>query len=230
MYIEVSGVKIEIVKKNIKNMYLSVRHPGGEVRISAPFAMPKERILDFAREKLPWIERQRSKIKDRAPIPERKYESGEPFCLFGKYYTVRTEYVGRGQSLTLKDGVAILKIKEGSTEARRKAVVKEFYRDRLKEAIEEYLPKWEKITDLYCDSWQIKDMKTRWGTCNTRTRKIWLNLRLASAPPSCLEYVILHELAHLKVPGHGKPFVAIMDNYMPAWREIKKLLSKSLLD
>lgn len=100
----------------------------------------------------------------------------------------------------------------------------------LKEKIEIYLPKWESITGLHCDSWQTKYMTTRWGTCNTNTRKIWLNLQLAKKPTECLEYVILHELTHLKIRNHSKDFVAIMDHYMPYWRDIKQKLNDSKLD
>ena len=100
----------------------------------------------------------------------------------------------------------------------------------LKEKIELYLPKWEQISGLYCDSWQTKYMTTRWGTCNTATKKIWFNLQLAKKPVECLEYVMLHELAHLKVRNHGKDFVAILDKYMPYWRETRKLLNELKLD
>jgi len=100
----------------------------------------------------------------------------------------------------------------------------------LKEKIALYLPKWEKATNLYCDSWQTKYMTTRWGTCNTDTKKIWFNLQLAKKPIECLEYVILHELAHLKEKTHNSDFVAILNAYMPNWREIKKKLNYSTLD
>ena len=83
---------------------------------------------------------------------------------------------------------------------------------------------------MYCDSWQTKYMTTRWGTCNTNTKKIWLNLQLAKKPVECIEYIILHELAHLKVKNHGSDFVAILDSYMPYWREIKKKLNEQVLD
>ena len=100
----------------------------------------------------------------------------------------------------------------------------------LKEKIGIYLPKWENITGLHCSSWQTKYMTTRWGTCNTNSRKIWLNLQLAKKPTKCLEYVILHELSHLRVWNHGKDFVAIMDQYMPYWRETRNLLNGLKLD
>ena len=100
-----------------------------------------------------------------------------------------------------------------------------FYRKILTEKISEYMPEWEALTELYSTSWQIKNMKTRWGTCNIKTGKIWFNLHLAEKPEICLEYVILHELAHLKVPNHGSEFKAFVSKYMPDWREIKKLLN-----
>lgn len=136
----------------------------------------------------------------------------------------------KGNSVALNGNEAVLTVRKESTAKQREAFVNEWYRSLLKEKIEIYLPKWEKITGLYCDSWQTKYMTTRWGTCNTNTRKIWLNLQLAKKPMECLEYVILHELTHLKVRNHGKDFIAIMDQYMPYWRETKKLLNELKLD
>lgn len=121
-------------------------------------------------------------------------------------------------------------VRKESTAKQRQAYVNEWYRVLLKEKIELYLPKWEQITGLYCDSWQTKYMTTRWGTCNTATKKIWFNLQLAKKPVECLEYVMLHELAHLKVRNHGKDFIAILDKYMPYWRETRKLLNELKLD
>ena len=150
--------------------------------------------------------------------------------LFGQQYFLRVEYSYKGNSLVLEGNEAILTVRKESTVSQREAFVNEWYRSKLKEKIEIYLPKWERITGLYCDSWQTKYMTTRWGTCNTNTGKIWLNLQLAKKPIECLEYVILHELAHLKVRNHGTEFVAILDQYMSYWRSIKKTLNDSLLD
>ena len=100
----------------------------------------------------------------------------------------------------------------------------EWYRKELSERVNYLLPKWETYTGLKCSSWQSKVMKTRWGTCNTKTKKIWLNVRLAEHPAECLEYVILHELAHTRVPNHGADFKAILTEYMPDWRTVKRRL------
>ena len=229
MQIEISGIKIEVRKKKIKNLRLTVSPPNGEVRVSAPMFLSDGRIITFVQTKLDWIKKQQEKFITQPIQSERKYVSGEILCVFGRQYLLRVEYTSKRNSLILSESEAVLTVRKESTVKQRESFVNEWYRALLKEQIEIYLPKWEQITGLYSDSWQIKNMKTRWGTCNTNTRKIWLNLQLAQKPIECLEYVILHELAHLKVHNHGKDFVVIMDKYMPNWREIKKLLNGRIL-
>lgn len=230
MQIEISGIKIELQKKNIKNLHLVVAPPDGKVRVSAPMHLSDESINMFVRTKLGWIKKQQEKFQHQPRQSEREYVSGETLYVFGKQYFLRVEHSYKGNSVALNGNEAVLTVRKESTAKQREAFVNEWHRSLLKEKIEIYLPKWEKITGLYCDSWQTKYMTTRWGTCNTNTRKIWFNLQLAKKPMECLEYVVLHELAHLKVRNHGKDFIAIMDQYMPYWRETKKLLNELKLD
>lgn len=140
------------------------------------------------------------------------------------------EYSYKGNALTLSGDKAILTVRKESSPKQRESFVNEWYRNLLKQEVAKYLPKWEKTTGLYCSSWQSKYMTTKWGTCNTNTQKIWLNLQLAKKPIESLEYVILHELAHLKAKNHGPEFVAVLDQYMPQWQERKRLLNESKLD
>ena len=230
MQIEISGITIDIQKKNIKNMHLAVLPPDGKVRVSAPMRLSDESIAMFVRTKLGWIKKQQEKFALQPRQSEREFISGETLYVFGKQYFLRVMYSYKGNSLVLNGNEAVLTVRKESTARQREAFVNEWYRDLLKEKISIYLPKWEQITGLYCDSWQTKYMTTRWGTCNTNTRTIWFNLQLAKKPIECLEYVILHELAHLKVKNHGKDFIAILDMYMPYWRETKKLLNDFKLD
>ena len=230
MQVEISGITIDIQKKNIKNMHLAVLPPDGKVRVSAPMHLSDESIAMFVRTKLGWIKKQQEKYALQPRQSEREFISGETLYVFGKQYFLRVMYSYKGNSLVLNGNEAVLTVRKESTARQREAFVNEWYRDLLKEKISIYLPKWEQITGLYCDSWQTKYMTTRWGTCNTNTRKIWFNLQLAKKPIECLEYVILHELAHLKVKNHGKDFIAILDMYMPYWRETKKLLNDFKLD
>ena len=230
MHTEINGISIEIIKKNIKNMHLYVQPPDGKVQVSAPNHLSDESIFMFIRTKIGWIKKQQEKFKNQPRQTERQYVSGESFYVLGKQYYLQVEYGYKGNSLVLSGNKAILTVRKESTPKQREAFVREWYREILKAEIKKYLPKWERKTRLYCDSWQTKYMTTRWGTCNTNTRKLWFNLQLAKKPIECIEYVILHELAHLQVKNHGSDFIAILDRYMPNWREIKKMLNEQILD
>lgn len=230
MQILVANIPVEVVKKKIKNMHLSVLPPNGKVRVSAPENLSDESIIMFVRTKVGWIRKQQEKFELQPRQSERQYVSGETLYVWGRQYFLQVEYSYKGNSLALSGDKAILTVRKESTVKQRESFVNEWYRSLLKAEVEKYLPKWERITGLKCSGWQSRYMTTKWGTCNTVTGKIWLNLQLAKKPIECLEYVILHELAHLKVKNHGQEFVAILDQHMPYWREYKRQLNESKLD
>lgn len=226
----IGDLPVEIVKKKIKNLHLAVLPPDGRVRVSAPETLSDEAIILFTKTKIGWIRKQQEKFQNQPRLTERQYVSGETLYVWGKQYFLQVDYSYKGNALVLSGDKALLTVRRESTAKQREAFVNEWYRGLLKEQIEKYLPIWEQRTGLHCSAWQTKYMTTRWGTCNTKTGKIWLNLQLAKKPPECLEYVILHELTHLKIRNHGKDFVAFMDEHMPYWREIRKNLNDSTLD
>lgn len=230
MKLVVNGIEVSVVKKPIKNMHLYVKPPEGRVEVSAPIGLSDESIELFIRTKIGWIRRQQEKFEKQPRQTEREYVSGEAFYVWGRQYYLLVNYSNKGNSLVLDGDKAILTVREGSTVEQRERFVNEWYRGVLKAEIEQLLPKWVEITGLRPDSWQTKNMTTRWGTCNVKTRKIWLNLQLAKKPIDCLEYVILHELAHLEVKNHNEQFIAIMDRHMSNWREIRKKLNDQILD
>ena len=230
MQILVANIPVEVVKKNIKNLHLSVLPPDGKVRVSAPEALSDDAIAMFVRTKIGWIRKQQEKFELQPRQSERQYVSGETLYVWGRQYFLRVEYSYKGNSLVLSGDNAILTVRKESTVKQRETFVNEWYRTLLKAEVEKYLPKWERITGLQCSSWQSKYMTTKWGTCNTSTGKIWLNLQLAKKPIECLEYVILYELIHLKVRNHGPEFVTEMNRYMQNWREIRNQLNESKLD
>ncbi len=230
MQILVANIPVEVVKKNIKNLHLSVLPPDGNVRVSAPETLSDDAIAMFVRTKIGWIRKQQEKFELQPRQSERQYVSGETLYVWGRQYFLRVEYSYKGNALVLSGDNAILTVRKESTVKQRETFVNEWYRTLLKAEVEKYLPKWERITGLQCSSWQSKYMTTKWGTCNTSTGKIWLNLQLAKKPIECLEYVILHELIHLKVRNHGPEFVTEMNRYMQNWREIRNQLNESKLD
>lgn len=211
-------------------MHLAVLPPDGRVRVSAPTQLTDEAITMFVRTKLGWIKKQQEKFQQQPRQSERQYASGETLYVWGKQYFLQVEYSYKGNALTLSGDKAILTVRKESSPKQRGSFVNEWYRSLLKQEVAKYLPKWEKTTGLYCSSWQSKYMTTKWGTCNPTSKKIWLNIQLAKKPIECLEYVILHELAHLKVHNHGPEFTAILDQYMPYWRDHRCRLNDSTLD
>lgn len=229
MQLNLSGIPIEVRKKKIKNMHLYVKPPDGRVIISAPLRVSNKSIEAFARTNLDWIKRQITKIEEQPLYDKRQYVSGETLYIWGKPYVLFFEEVSgknpRKNFFAIQEDKVILCMSGESTVEQREKYVREQYRALLKEEINRLLPKWETITGMHCESWHTKYMTTRWGTCNTGKKRLWFNVQLAQKPVDCLEYVILHELAHTRVSNHGPQFAAIMDQYMPNWREIRKKLN-----
>lgn len=230
MSLKIAGFSVKIVKKDIKNMHLYVKPPDGHVEVSAPLYLSDDSIAMFVRTRIGWIKKQREKFQVQPRQTAREYVSGETLYVWGKQFFLQVEHSNRGNALNLSGEKAILTVRKESTARQRQNFVHEWYRERLKAEIEKLLPKWENRTGLHSRSWQTKYMTTKWGACNTTIEKIWINLQLAQKPIECLEYVLLHELIHLKHKQHDKHFTECMDAYMPYWREKRKLLNDSTLD
>jgi len=225
----IDGIDVRIDRKRIKYMHLYVRPPDGIVSISAPIRVSNIAIERFVRSKIDWVRKQRERFAQQPRQSPKQYVSGETLYLWGKRYSLQVDY-GSRYSISLVNDTAILTVRPNSTTAQREKFVKEWYRERLKEEVTRTLPKWEAVTGLKCDSWHTKYMTSKWGTCNITKRKIWFNVELAKRPIECLEYIILHELAHLRVRNHNAAFAALLDKYMPFWRDVKKRLNETALD
>lgn len=224
MQIFIGGTEIELIRKKIKNMHLYVLRPDGKVRLTVPERLSDEKIESFLISRLDWIQEQQKKINAEPHSEPPKYTTGEMITIFGKKYSLEVAFSNKN-AFNFFGERAILYCKASSSPSQREAIVEKALRKELYKRTEPLFKKWELITDLHPSSYQIKKMKTRWGTCNTRTKKIWLNLELAHKSEESIEYVIMHELAHLRVSNHGKDFVAVMDYYMPRWRELREKLN-----
>ena len=227
--LNISGIQVEVCRKNIKNMHLYVKPPNGYVTVSVPNSMNDEAIERFVRMKVNWIKKQVAKFNDQPRQSEREYVSGETLYVWGKQYYLQINY-GSKNSLVLSGDKAVLTIRKESTVEQRESFVREWYRVLLKAEVARLLPQCENITGLQAKKCQIKYMTTRWGTCNTRTGLILVNLQLAKKTPECLEYIILHELIHLTEKSHNERFISLMNQYLPMWQEVKATLNGQTLD
>ena len=212
------GIEIKVDKKRIKNIYIRIKPPAGDVVISAPLHMRDEDIYIFAESKLAWIKNHRRKYEGAV---SRRLVSGEKLYLWGNPYTLVIKE-DRSRAETAGENI-IIYVPQSSSFEQRQAALNEFYRRELLQKISELAPLWEQATGLFADEWRVRDMQTRWGSCNTVRKRIWLSL--APYPVCCLEYVIVHELCHLLVPNHGADFKALMDRFCPEWKKVKRLLN-----
>lgn len=224
--ITVNDIVIDVIKKDIKNMHLSVHPPTGRVRISAPHTITDEVVRLFAVSKLPWIKKHRDKFDAQDRLTPREYVSGESHFFQGNRYLLNVIYHKGPGKVVIRNKTKIdLYVREGSTLAQRERVMIEWYRKELKKQIPPLIDKWENIIGEEINEWGVKQMKTRWGSCNINARRIWINLELAKKPKHCLEYIIVHEIVHLKERLHNERFVAYMTKFLPKWRYYKKELN-----
>jgi predicted metal-dependent hydrolase len=227
---KVSGVEIEVVKKDIKNMHLNVMPPAGRVRISAPYGTSDEAINLFAVKKIGWIKKQIENFKSQQRQAEREFVTGESHFLWGRRYKLDLRFSGMGNNIELKGNKLILTVREKSTVRQRENYINEWYRKELKAKLPLLIKKWEEIVGVKVAAVGVKNMLTRWGTCNPQTKRILVNLQLAKKPPKCLEYIIIHELVHLHEKTHSGRFTEHMDSYMPDWRVVKDELNSFIMD
>ncbi|MFH1825502.1 MAG: SprT family zinc-dependent metalloprotease [Candidatus Firestonebacteria bacterium] len=228
--LHISNLTIDVVKKSIKNMHLGVYPPAGRVRIAAPFRISDEAVRLFAVSKIAWIRKQKTKFEDQPRQEKREYVSGESHYFLGKRYLLNVFYHNATSNVVIKNKERIcLYAKKNNTIKHRDAIFNEWYRKQLKRLVPERIQKWQNITGIKINDWKIKRMRTRWGTCNYKSRRIWLNLELAKKPLHCLDFIILHEMVHLLEKNHGDRFKSLMGKFMLRWQLYKDELNKSIL-
>lgn len=226
-HIEVSGIDVDVIKKDIKNIHLAVYPPTGRVRLSSPLSMKRESLRLFIISKLGWIKKHIRNMKSQIREPEREYIQGESHWVEGQRYLLNIIEKEASPKVEIRNKKYLdLYIRPDSDKAKREEVMREWYRDRLKEQIPELITKWEDKLGVEIKDWGVKLMKTKWGSCNIEDRRIWLNLELAKKSPDLLDYIVLHEMAHLLERNHNDRYKAILDKHMPSWKKRREKLNE----
>jgi len=224
--INLGEITVDVILKDIKNIHLSVYPPLGHVRIAAPIRMSLDTIRIYAISKLGWIKKQQQKFREQIRETPREYLNKESHYFLGKRYQLRVTEHDAPPKVQLKHTTIDLYIRPESDIQKKHAVMEQWYREQLKALVPSIIEKWEKIMGVSPNEFAIKRMKTKWGTCNRDAKRIWLNLELAKKPYHCIEYIVVHEMAHLLERNHNSNFVAIMDNYLPEWKQLKTELNR----
>lgn len=228
--IEVCGIAVEVVRKNIKNLYVGVYPPNGRVRVSAPLRIDKDEVRMAVASRLGWIRRKQAQFERQERQSEREYVTGESHYFEGRRF--RLDVIERNvpPSVQLLDNATIaLNVRPGSNRDKREQALYLWYRSQLSDRLPALIDKWEQNIGVQVNEVRIKKMRTRWGTCNTRARRIWLNLELMKKPAHCLEYIVVHELVHLIERRHNDRFRGLMDKHMPQWRQHRDDLNRTSL-
>ena len=226
-FITVNNVSIDVVRKDIKNMHLAVYPPAGRVRIAAPMKVNDNAIRLFAISKLGWIKRHQRRFKGQERISPREYKQRESHYFQGRRYLLNIIEKGAPPKVVLRSKTYIdMYARPKMPIAKRHEIMNEWYRQQLKKQIPELVEKWEKILNVKVKDWQVKQMKTKWGSCTIGQKRIWINLELAKKPERCLEYIIVHEMLHLFERYHKDRYLHYMDIYLPNWRQLKTELNK----
>jgi predicted metal-dependent hydrolase len=224
--IKLGDIPVEVELKNIKNVHLSVYPPTGRVHISAPLRLDLDTIRIFAITKLGWIKKQQSKLRSQDRETPREYINRESHYYLGKRYLLKISERDDPPKVLLKHRSIEMFIRPDTGLVKRREILDEWYRQRLKEIVPPYIQKWEPIIKVKVGEFAVKKMKTRWGSCNSKAGRIWLNLELSKKPLQCIEYVVVHEMVHLKEKKHGEIFTAYMDKFLPMWKSYREELNR----
>lgn len=223
----IGTISIDVVRKKIKNMHLAVYPPTGRVRIAVPISTKDDVIRLYAISKISWIKRHQRNFEGQDRVLPREYKPRESHYYQGKRYLLKVIEVEKAPKVVLRNKKYLeLHVRPGAPSAKMHDILTEWYRERLKEHIQPLIDKWERILSVRVTGWQIRQMRTKWGSCNIERRTILINLELAKKPLHCLEYIIVHEMMHLHERHHNDRFLALMKRYLPQWKAYRDELNR----
>ena len=224
--INLGDIVVDVVKKDIKNIHLSIYPPAGKVRISAPLRMELDAIRVFAITKLAWIKRQQEKLREQERETPREYLDRESHYVWGKRFLLKVVEDDAAPRVQIQHGVLLLHVRPGTDDRTKEAVLAGWYRQQLKTVAHPLIKIWEPRLLVTVNGLFVQQMKTKWGSCNPTAGNIRLNTDLAKKPKECLEYIVVHEMAHLLEPSHNSHFVSMMDRFMPKWQFYRDILNR----
>jgi predicted metal-dependent hydrolase len=224
--IRLGEIAIAVTRKDIKNVHLSVHPPNGRVTLVAPTGTRLEVARAYAVSRLGWIRDQQARLRAQARETPRRFVTRESHYLWGKRYLLSVIEREQKPSVTMDHRRITLTVRPGSDRAKREAVMHEWHKGLLHEAVPGLIRKWESRLEVKVAAYFLQRMKTRWGGCNHGSGTIRLNTELVKKPKDLLEYVVVHEMAHLIAPTHSERFVTLLNEHYPSWREAREELNE----
>lgn len=216
--LKLGGVEVEMTRKSVKTVRLRVTPPHGRVAVSVPHGYPTSEVERFVASRLAWIREAQATVVAAVPVPSPLVDGGRA-PLWGEWLPLTVAGGTRARAI-LVDGT----IRLTSPPGEEQRALDLLYRRELSSAVESLRSQHEAVVGRQAAGFRFRRMTSRWGSCNRATGMISLNVALAERPPSALEYVLVHELVHLRERGHGEGFKAWMSLVLPGWRTQQKQL------
>lgn len=224
-FVQLNDITIDVTLKKIKNIHLSV-YPNGQVKISAPLHINQETLRTFLISKLAWIKQKQTKFRNQQRETPRDCITRESHYVWGNRYLLKVIEKNAPPKIVLTPTEMLLQIRPATSQEAKQAMLDEWYRQELKNKLPALIEKWQPIMDVQVQKFFVQKMKTRWGSCNYKAGNVRFNSQLAKKPIECLEYVVVHELAHLLEPSHNARFHSLMSQFLPNWKLIKAELNR----
>ena len=224
--IQLGEISIAVTRKDIKNVHLTVHPPDGRVTLVAPTNTRLEVARAYAISKLAWIRDQRKKLAHQARETPRQFVERESHHVWGRRYLMTVDHKDMRPSVALGNKRITLVVRPGSSAEKRAEVMHEWHKSLLHEVVPPLIQKWEQKLKVTVSGYFLQRMKTKWGSCNHAEGNIRLNTELVKKPKDLLEYVVVHEMAHLIAPTHSERFIAILEEHYPSWREARAELNE----
>lgn len=226
----VRDLRVEVVRKAIKNLHLGVYPPHGRVRVAAPLTVSDDAVRLAVIGRLAWIRRQQARFQAQQRQSRREMLSGESHYFLGRRYRlIVSEHSGRPRIRRRGTQFLEMQVRPEASADERDMLLQHWYRSQLRTLVAPLVKQWEQVMGVEVAEWGIRRMKTRWGSCNPDARRVWVNLELARKAPVCLEYILVHEMTHLLERSHNDRFVALMDRHLPSWRLDRDVLNHAPL-
>ena len=224
--IDLGDLRVAVVRKEIKNLHLSVLPPEGRVRIAAPPHMKIDTIRVFVISRLAWIRAQQLKMREQEREAPRQYLDRESHYVWGRRCLMQRLERDAPPAIELRRNRLEMHVRPGAEEVACGRLLDAWYRAQLRSALLAIVPKWQAVMHVRVGRVFIQRMKTKWGSCNPETGAIRLNTDLAKKPLECLEYIVVHEMAHLLEPTHNDRFVELMNRFLPQWQHVRATLNR----
>lgn len=223
--LQIGEIEIAVTRKDVKNVHLTVHPPEGRVTLVAPTRSRLDVLRAYAITRLGWIRKQQAGFRTQARETPRRHITRESHILWGRRYLLDVQYVDARPGVRLDHKRITLMVRPGADEMRRAEVMHAWHKAQLHAVLPDLIRAWELRLGVKVQAYYLQRMKTRWGSCNHTRGHIRLNTELVKKPRHLLEYVVVHEMAHLLAPTHDERFIALLDEHFPRWREARAELN-----